>query len=168
METIKTLFKDGVKTEIEPLINWEGEGVMLKLWLAVFRRGHDVGSMRLRRHAGGAARAFEFGENDDDDDGIDEDALEDPAERAVTWHPGRISGLPSTLEESVMAFIASGFHPNTCPRLRFKLLQVVNTTITTYIKRFRVGIPQSAEGFALPGQFRFSSHFRVRHEGVDL
>lgn len=149
-DAIKELFEAGLKAEYDALTTWEGENAMIKLWDTICSSGRVLYA-RLRREAAGASRAYGFGEDHDDDDavdGIDNDAF---SESSTPWWPDLVSGLPSGLEETVLAFLVSGFDPNTNPVLRQKIKAIVTTVIDRYVSKYHVGVPFSVEGFAVPG-----------------
>ena len=151
-EVLESLFSEGLHTEYKKLADWEGDGAMVKLWDAVCDAEHVVG-MRLRREAAGASRAFGYGEdkgdetiaalhlNEDDEDG----------DRSVAWAPDLISGQPSALGETVLSLLEAGFQPQTNPVLAGKLIAIIGTAVNNFVERYKVGVPLSAEGFAVPG-----------------
>lgn len=151
LEVIEKLFINGLKAEIAKMSDWEGEGAMSRLWQAVYEEGRTA-SARLRRLALGASRALGLVQRDDDDDGdVDEELLEEFVEQSVAWYADEVSGLPSTLSETIMKFLSAGFNPMTCPVLHDKLKNTIGTMIDNYRQKFKIGVPQSAEGFAVPG-----------------
>jgi RNA-dependent RNA polymerase len=149
-DAIQNLFEAGLKAEYEALTSWEGEGAIIKLWDTVCSSG-SVLYARLRREAVGASRAYGFGQAHNDDntrDNFDEDSLSEPS---MPWTPDLISGFPSSLEESTLAFLVSGFDPISCTVLRQKIKALLNIAIDQYVARYHVGVPLSVEGFAVPG-----------------
>lgn len=153
-----TLLQRGLQELIDGLITWEGKDAMKNLWCSVSRAG-GVLSARLAREASGEARVQgHFVPDSDTDD--DEDALQlDDAvmQRSSAWWADQISGCPSSLEETVMVLLDSGFTPLNCAVLRDKLKQVVMRTIRTYVLRYRIEVPMSCSAFVVPGELLFNA-----------
>lgn len=149
------LMKDGLNELGGGLLNWDGEHAMATLWYKVARIG-GVMSARMARELAGESRARGFGARDDvEDDEDDEDAITvDTAisERSTAWWSDQISGCPSSLEETVMVLLDSGFTPTDCPVLADKLKQVLNTAINRYITRYKIDVPMSCGAFVVPGK----------------
>ncbi|KAF8342289.1 RNA dependent RNA polymerase-domain-containing protein [Cantharellus anzutake] len=134
---LNSLYCNGLHTEYKKLADWEGDLAMLKLWDAVCETEHII-RMRARREALGAARAFGLGvEKGSDAEVPDVDEDENTA--------GQM-----TLGEMVLAFLAAGFNPKTQPNLAMKLRVIMSGVIGQYIDRYKVGVPLSAEGLAVP------------------
>lgn len=87
-------------------------------------------------------------ESDDEDDIFN--TTEE--EKSSAWWRDEISGCPSSLEETVMCLIDSGFTPQNCPILRTKLERVIKTHVRSHIKMYRIDVPMSASGFLIPGK----------------
>lgn len=118
-------------------------------------RAENVPQARLRREASGLSRVLGYGdETDQTDYGYAfDDADNDLGEQSTAWAPDLVSGLPSSLAETVMAFLASGFQPWDNLVLFDKLKASLKTKIESVVVRYKVGLPMSAEGFAIPGMF---------------
>jgi hypothetical protein len=112
---------------------------------------------RRSRENPGTARAKGYSERDkdenelDDEEGISEFDLSEQAQRSSAWWGDEISGCPSSLEETIMCMIDSGFHPRECSVLRDKLNKFIKARIKDYVKSYRIDIPMSASGFLIPG-----------------
>ena len=117
---------------------------------------------RLRQEAGGSARALGLtnGWRDPwENELLGELEDEDLASESSLGIPtGALSGLPHNLAESILSFLAAGFSPNTTLLLKQKLDTFINTVTGEHLQKFRVAIPQSVEGFAVPGEFSRSFH----------
>lgn len=152
------LMKASVANIITGLTTWEGPDAMYELWLNVERAGAVCFSRRARG-AAGEARVRGFGDRQMDEDDEDEDEDEERLEhfdkaldqRSSAWWADQISGCPSSLEETVMVLLDSGFTPQECPILREKLKQVVTTKIKTRTQNYRYDIELSAGAFVIPG-----------------
>lgn len=120
-------------------------------------RAESVPQSRLRREAVGLSRALGYGDNSNqtDYDYTLDDGADDIGEQSTAWAPDLVSGLPSSLAETVMAFLASGFRPWEHIVLYDKLKALLKMTIDTVVVRYKVGLPLSAEGFAIPGRLLF-------------
>jgi RNA-dependent RNA polymerase len=153
------LMKTSVTTIVTGLTTWDGPEAMYDLWLNVERAG-AVCFARRAREAAGEARVRGFGdrqteEDEDEDEDEDEERLEgfDKAldQRSSAWWADQISGCPSSLEETVMVLLDSGFTPQECPILREKLKQVVTTKVKTRTQNYRYDIELSVGAFVIPG-----------------
>ncbi|KAL0949476.1 hypothetical protein HGRIS_009529 [Hohenbuehelia grisea] len=149
------LIKQGLDRLMGPMTAWaHGEqtsDTMLDLWAAVCKQGHVVAA-RLAREKAGEARVSGYQDRDpdveEDEDNVELDrALE---ERSSAWWADVISGCPSTLEETVMYLLESGFTPNALPVLRDKLKDVLKPLIKRYITACRIEVPMSATAFLVP------------------
>lgn len=150
----KTLMNDGLAELSAGLTCWDSgaENAMAHLWINVARSGGVI-TARLARIAAGESRARGFGDRDDEDsDDDDEDAMAQmPVQKSTAWWADPISGCPSSLEETVLVLIDSGFEPQTCPILADKLKQVLKTALDKYVFRFKMVVPMSCEALVIPG-----------------
>ncbi|KAJ7128080.1 RNA dependent RNA polymerase-domain-containing protein [Mycena filopes] len=122
---------------------------MYKLWVAV-EKSEGVLIARRMREAEGEARFRGYGEGFKDavqDEEEEEDAVQ---QRSTAWWPDYISGCPSSLAETIMTLIDSGFTPQSLPVLRDKLKQVVLAKIKYRATHFRYEVAQSASAFVVP------------------
>lgn len=149
------LLRAGLEERVAGLTTWEGHDAMQQLWVNVSRCG-GVMNARRAREAGGEARAKGYGEREAEDVEIeDEDDLEQQdnalRQRSKAWWTDEISGCPSSLEETVMVLLDSGFTPQNCAVLRSKLQTVVKKTINSYVLKYRIDVPMSCTAFLVPG-----------------
>jgi hypothetical protein len=113
---------------------------------------------RRAREEPGLARVkgySDHGSDEDDSELEDEDGfklLETTEQQSSAWWRDEISGCPSSLEETVMCLIDSGFTPQNCPILRKKLETVIKGYVKHHIKSYRINVPMSASGFLIPGK----------------
>ncbi|EIN08814.1 hypothetical protein PUNSTDRAFT_44349 [Punctularia strigosozonata HHB-11173 SS5] len=137
------------------LTDFDRPNAMRNLWYQI-AKARSVLSQRRARYAAGEARAlglgsYDYVEEDDGDDGGDGDF--DPAfhEQSAAWWPDEISGSPSTLEETVMALLDSGFTP-ACGVLASKLDNVIRSILMNFVKppRFKIELPMSCTAFITP------------------
>ncbi|KAF5331032.1 hypothetical protein D9619_005263 [Psilocybe cf. subviscida] len=158
------LLKASINETVQGLTTWEGHDTMFNLWCAVERTGGVLAGRRARE-AVGEARVRGFRNRSADEEDLDEDEGDEegdgplgmmnnsPAQRSVAWWADQVSGCPSTLEDTVMVLLDSGFTPQTSPILREKLKQVVIKTIQNRMRRLRFELPQSCTAFAVPDPF---------------
>lgn len=117
-----------------------------------------MGARRARENPG-TARAKGYSERDkdelelDDEEGFSEFDNNERGQRSSAWWVDEISGCPSSLEETIMCLIDSGFLPAECPVLRDKLHKFIRARLRDYIKSYRIEIPMSASAFLIPGMF---------------
>ncbi|KAJ7638893.1 RNA dependent RNA polymerase-domain-containing protein, partial [Roridomyces roridus] len=120
---------------VTPLVTWDGPDAMVKLCRAVDKSGGVMASRMARRNTVMAARQ---------------------GDQAVStaWWMDEISGCPSSLEETCLELLTSGFNPATCSVLRSKLEKVVDGGVKRHIESYRIDIPSgmSAMGFLVPDE----------------
>lgn len=147
------LLQKGLKELVEPLLEWKSQKDMMTLWCNV-RRLAGVMSARRAREDVGLARVKGYSEKEaeeEQDDEIGSDSR--PSEQdAVAWWRDEISGCPSSLEETIMYMLDSGFTPQECPVLRDKLHKFIKGRVAHYIKSYRIDVPMSASAFMVPGK----------------
>jgi len=159
------LLRESLEEVVTPLLDWDGPDAMCRLWAAVAREGRVLGA-RAARQAAGMARvrglrgfdpderdADDFGGDDDDENGI---ADAPPKKQSSAWWSDEISGCPSSLEETVLVFLDSGFTPMKNPILAQKLRAVIKKTIKSHASKCRIVIPMSCAAFIVPGEFLLS------------
>ncbi|KAJ7039848.1 RNA dependent RNA polymerase-domain-containing protein [Mycena alexandri] len=144
---------------VDALLFWskelgrDGPEFMYKLWVAV-ERSEGVLMARRAREAVGEARFRGYGESFKDaaqDDDEEEDLFDAAAQqRSTAWWPDYISGCPSSLAETIMSLLDSGFTPQSLPVLRDKLKQVVLKKIKYRSTHFKYEVAQSASAFVVP------------------
>lgn len=151
------LLHQGLEELVEPLLQWEGPYAMRNLWCNICRLG-GVMSARRAREEPGLARARGYSERGSDEDDLDEDDLNfsdtTEEEKSSAWWRDEISGCPSSLEETVMCLIDSGFTPQNCPILRTKLERVIQEHVKHHIESYKINVPMSASAFIVPGKIR--------------
>jgi hypothetical protein len=133
------------------------------LWQQVARTGGVIAARRARE-AGGEARAKGYGEVVHEELAVeDEDDLQLGSglrEHSTAWWSDPVSGCPSTIEETIIGLLDSGFTPENCAVLRDKLKQVVKIRINAYVNRFKIEVPMSCTAFVVPGKnVHFFFHF---------
>lgn len=148
--SLLSLFENQLKAELEEVIDLAEPHSLVKLYDFV-SRAESVPNARLRREALGLSRALGYGEELDQSD-YDVDADDGLGEQSMAWAPDLVSGLPSSIAETVMAFLAAGFHPWQNRLLFDKVAALLKMTMENVIVRYKVSVPLSAEGFAIPGE----------------
>ncbi|KAF8897616.1 RNA dependent RNA polymerase-domain-containing protein [Infundibulicybe gibba] len=133
------LLRRGLDESISPLLQWEGEDAMRTLWRSLCQRGVY-------------ARAMGYSERDAEEMEEDEDGFRqvDPDQRSSAWWGDDVSGCPSSLEETAMTLLDSGFTPQECPILRQKIKSVIETSVKNYVETCRIDIPMSVTAFLVP------------------
>lgn len=148
------LMKESIQEMATSLTTWEGPNAMFDLWANVERAG-GVFAGRRAREAVGEARARGYSNrspDEEEDEQADDDELDSRKNyRSTPWWGDQISGCPSTLEETVMVLLDSGFTPQTSPILREKLKQVITKKVENRSSNIRFEVKQSASAFVVPG-----------------
>lgn len=158
-EVFVELFKASLNEKITPLLDWDGREKLLELWVHMQRRGGVLVSRRARekpdqaRLQGWTNRDLDETEVEDED-GFTQLDFDDSSEigRSVAWAPDPVGGSPSSLEETVISLLDSGFEPKTCPVLREKLMIAIKGYIRREVKSYHPEVPLSASGFIVPGK----------------
>ena len=150
------LLRQGLKEKIEPLLEWEGPDAMRNLWCNMRRLGGVMAARRAREDAG-IARVkgyLEFETDEVELEDEDDCKLLDTTDqqKSSAWWGDEISGCPSSLEETVMYFIDSGFTPQDCPVLRSKLEKALKGYVKRYVKSYKIDVPMSATAYIIPGK----------------
>jgi RNA-dependent RNA polymerase len=149
------LFSDllcqSLQDTVSSLLDWDGKDAMFRLWGAVAREGNVIAS-RIARESAWTARAsgIHWQLGDQEDDSYDD---ESSSLHSVAWWGDEISGCPSSLEETVMAFLDSGFHPSSNAILSEKLCIVTKKAVKTCISKSRIKVPMSCRALIVPGIF---------------
>ncbi|KAJ7608107.1 RNA dependent RNA polymerase-domain-containing protein [Mycena polygramma] len=185
VETIINLSENGVPSSVfvdlleqtlagtlEPLTCWEGPMAMERLWCAVAHIGGVISS-RLARQDTILARVKGYSERGNEATDISTEEEEIPAQsQSIAWWEDEISGCPSSLEETVMALLDSGFCPKTCNILRYKLRMIIDGYINRYLHSYRLELPPgfSAMAFLVPDELDVlgTGEFFFRSSGRDL
>ena len=150
------LFRNSLSSTIDSLLDWDGQDAMPRLWAAVFKKW-NVMAARIARESTWTARARGVQLYEQEDDSEDEEADDaDSLPQSTAWWGDDISGCPSSLEETVMSFLDSGFHPASNSILAEKLHILVKNTVKSSMGKYRVKIPMSCSAFVVPGMCHFS------------
>ncbi|RDX54626.1 hypothetical protein OH76DRAFT_1341007 [Lentinus brumalis] len=166
-ERFGELFQLNIRECLDALLDWQkalsdaagkhadsDQAEMKLLWHALSREG-GVMSARLARESPGTARvAGHIAEDREEEEWDDEDGLTqlDRAieDRSSAWWGDPISGQPSSLEETCMVMLDSGFSPATNLCLRAKLKEVAKKVVKTFRTRYRFAVPMSCSAFIVP------------------
>ncbi|KAA1476614.1 hypothetical protein DENSPDRAFT_827653 [Dentipellis sp. KUC8613] len=169
-ECFRALMRASLVEAVDALVgDWLSENAMLRLWDAVAREG-GVMAARSARQAAGLARVRGLRAFDVDDDDDDEEGGEGRV-RSSAWWADEISGCPSSLEETVLVMLDSGFRPDEEYVLSQKLHEVTKKAIKSQVSKGRVIVPMGCSAFIVPdptgklqpGQIYFrSSHFNLK------
>ena len=147
------LLIQSLKDTASALLLWDGPDAMTQLWATVFKEG-NIGAGHIAKKYSWTARASGVRSyNDQDIADDDDDEHDDSFFHSTAWWLDEISGCPSSLEETVLAFLDSGFHPSTNSILAAKLHEVAKTAIKNSISKSRVRIPMSCRALIVPGIF---------------
>jgi len=145
------LFSQSIEETILPLLNWDGPYAMAQLWAAIAKQGNVMAS-RIARESAWTARAYGIQPPNQDDSS---ENYEEDDTHSLAWWGDDISGCPSSLEETVMAFLDTGFHPATNPILAEKLHHVANKAVKTCTSKLRLTVPMSCSALIVPGMLLY-------------
>jgi hypothetical protein len=152
------LFCQSMDSIVSPLLDWDSQDAMPQLWAAVSRQG-NVMAARKARESAWTARACGVQHYDHDDSSEDDDSDEEDGDtsfsHSTAWWGDDISGCPSSLEETVMTFLDTGFHPATNSILAEKLHIIAKKAVKSCISKYRVTIPMSCSALVVPGMLDF-------------
>ena len=153
------LLVQSLKDTTSSLLSWDGSDAMAQLWATVFK-DFNIMSGRIARKSSWTTRAsgIRFYNDQDDVHDDDDESNNDETSHSIAWWGDEISGCPSSLEETVLAFLDSGFHPFTNPILAARLHEVAKTAVKTSIVKSRVKVPLSCRALIVPGTL---SHFLI-------
>ncbi|TCD71443.1 hypothetical protein EIP91_010149 [Steccherinum ochraceum] len=140
-----------IQERLDRLMNWRDTSQSLKvLWDNVSREG-NVFSARLGRIHTAAARALGLRYEDPDEEVDDDvDVVDGVVEQSSAWWGDPISGQPSSLEETVMLLLDSGFSPAHCPVLALKLVEVQRKALKSCTQKVKLEVPHSCTAFIVP------------------
>jgi RNA-dependent RNA polymerase len=145
------LFCQSMHDTISPLLDWNGQDAMPQLWANVSQEGNVVAG-RIARESAWTARARGLQDYDHDASSEDEEVDSDiSSSHSTAWWGDDISGCPSGLEETVMTFLDSGFHPATNPILAEKLRIIAKKAVKSCMSKYRVTVPMSCSALIVPG-----------------
>jgi RNA-dependent RNA polymerase len=167
--SICQLMKRSIDGIVDPLLDWhlddedpntsDNSRASLALWVNYERAGSVIRSRRAREEVA-LARINGFSGGVLTNESAQElDELEEVLEHSAEWFPDRVSGCPSSLEETIIEFLDSGFHPKTCPMLREKMNQVLHSTVSRAVENYTIELPFSASAWIIPGVSFFFCYF---------
>ncbi|KAI0746913.1 RNA dependent RNA polymerase-domain-containing protein [Daedaleopsis nitida] len=158
------LMRVDIDKRVSALLDWgesddpsKRNSEMKLLWDALAKEG-GIMSARLSREDCGRARASGYVvEDQEDDEWDDEDGLtqldKSLREQSSAWWEDLVSGCPSSLEETCMTLLDSGFRPESCNVLRAKLREVARKAVRTFDTRYRFAVPMSCSAFIVPDPY---------------
>ena len=148
-QVFEELLREGLTKIFTSLTQWDDIGAMPLLWSNVNNLG-GVTRSRLQKVARGLARAiglakrFDMDREDAEDDDDDDDSEMDPGSKS--------------LHQTVLDLIQAGFSPKSSPLLYEKMRWVLKQAMEHFLEKYHIEVPQSAEGFIVPGVCRVSVH----------
>ncbi|KAI0293977.1 RNA dependent RNA polymerase-domain-containing protein [Russula brevipes] len=138
-QTFTDLLCQSLDHTISALLHWD-----------VCKEG-SVMAARLARESSWTARARGVQPDSQQEGGDDNEPDDnDSTPQSIAWWGDEISGCPSSIEETVMAFLDTGFHPASNAILAEKLHIVAKKAVKTCISKFRVTIPMSCSALIVP------------------
>ncbi|KAI9508083.1 RNA dependent RNA polymerase-domain-containing protein [Russula earlei] len=144
------LFSQSIDDTISTFLNWDGKDAMLQLWATVFKEG-KIMATRIARESSWTARARGFQLYDQEDNNEDTEADDDnDSSHSKAWWGDATSGCPSSLEETVLTFLDTGFSPASNSMLAAKLHIVAKKVVTSCLSNYRITIPMSCSAFIVP------------------
>ncbi|KDR73737.1 hypothetical protein GALMADRAFT_251555 [Galerina marginata CBS 339.88] len=159
-EEFARMLRTSIRELVRGLTTWDGKDAMYDLWTNVERAGgvltgrrarEAVGEARVRGYSNRSPEDVELEEEEADEDGLS--SVEPAVPRSLAWWTDQTSGCPSTLEETVMVLLDTGFCPQNSPILREKLKQVVVKKIEGRTQNLRFEVEQSCTAFAVPDPY---------------
>lgn len=140
------------------LLTWDGPDAMAQLWATIFKES-NIMSSRVARESSWTARASGVKFHNDQEDAVDDDDDETNDDgsllHSIAWWGDETSGCPSSIEEIVLGFLDSGFHPSTNSILAARLHEVAKKAVKAAITKSRIKIPMSCRALIVPGIFPF-------------
>lgn len=145
------LIREDLGKRVEKLTSWTKP---LELSVAVAKEGGVI-PQRLSRLAAGSARSKGYIFEDRQEELEDEDNL-DHLDRALgdqstPWWDDPLGGSPSTLEDTVLSLLSSGFDPEGCGVLRSKCNAVAKTRLKPFQTKYHIAVDMSCAAFVIPG-----------------
>ena len=145
-----------IENAISPLLHWDGKDAMPQLWAAVAGEC-NVMAARVALESAWTARArgvagMQQYDQDESNAGFEDD---DSLPQSIAWWGDDISGCPSSLGETVLTFLDTGFHPATNAVLAERLDHVARQAVKSCISKNRVTIPMSCSALIVPGMLLF-------------
>ncbi|EAU84823.2 RNA-directed RNA polymerase [Coprinopsis cinerea okayama7 len=147
------LLSECISAIVTPLLQWDSDDSAHTLWYLVQKLGGVLSAKRARESAG-TARVQGYSERDldenewDDEDGFTQ--LDLAEQKAPAWWADPISGCPSSLEETVLEFLDSGFMPQSCHVQREKLKHIIRRFIKNISKTYRMTALMSCSAWIIP------------------
>ena len=156
------LLNQSLKDIILSLLTWDSPDDMIHLWAFIFQDG-NIMSNRIAKASSWTARAlgvraYDLDDANDDDEPDDDNSLP----HSTAWWGDEVSGCPSSIEETVLAFLDTGFHPSTNLILAAKLHEVAKKTVKSAILKSRVKVPMSCRALIVPGILFYFLIFRKK------
>lgn len=151
--TIIGFIKDSLTERIDNLTTWNGPDGCLRLWHYDMREGNVINARRAREEVS-TARVKGYVLEDSKTAGYadEEDEIDGGlGEHSSAWWWDPVSGCPSSLEETAMVLLDSGFDPATSPVLREKQLNVAKKALKSALTKYRAHVPMSCSAWAVPG-----------------
>ncbi|THU89976.1 hypothetical protein K435DRAFT_276844 [Dendrothele bispora CBS 962.96] len=153
-EVFLDLCRDALKEVVEGLTTWQGEDAMFHLWKNVEQAEHVIIS-RLSRESvtNGRLKGFDNPRDNDPTENENDNFNEIHEQRSTAWWPDLISGCPSSMSETAMALLDSGFQPSSCAYLMDKLQNITKSAIKNLVNKSHYDIPQSATALVIPDPY---------------
>ncbi|KAK1223266.1 hypothetical protein PQX77_013854 [Marasmius sp. AFHP31] len=152
------ILKKNLADTIKPLLDWGGSDsdtpAMLRLWHAVEQSENVITQRRTRQDV----TNIRFkGYNEQERDLIGEDDLDGvggvEGRHSTAWWPDPHSGCPSSIAETIMGLLSSGFTPRNNAVMRNKLYRLIQSKITRKCTKHNWEILESATAFAVPDPY---------------
>ncbi|KAH9962190.1 RNA dependent RNA polymerase-domain-containing protein, partial [Russula dissimulans] len=147
-EIFADLFSQSISEKVTLLLDWDGQDSMAQLWATVFKEG-GIMAARVARESSWTARAHGV-ELYNQEESSDDEADDLSSSHSTAWWGDDISGSPSSLEETVIALLDSGFSPMSNSILAEKLHIVAKKAVKSCMSKYRVTIPMSCSAFIVP------------------
>ncbi|THH27948.1 hypothetical protein EUX98_g6245 [Antrodiella citrinella] len=143
------MMRISVEERLSRLMDWTDTTESLRvLWNSVAREGGIFSARLARAHASQArALGYRYEDPEEIEDELDGDGV---MEKSSAWWDDPVSGQPSSLEETVLHLLDSGFSPSASPILAMKLCEVARKAVASCTSKFKVEVNQSCIAFCIP------------------
>ncbi|TRM67733.1 RNA dependent RNA polymerase-domain-containing protein [Schizophyllum amplum] len=160
-DAFKALFEESVSSIYEPLLDWDGENAMQRLYAAVNSLGgvvaaraarQDVQRARLHGHVDRHSEVLDDADEETTYEETTDDAVVDGADTpyAIAGWEDPTSGCPAMPAEIVCMMLQAGFRPQECDFLRERLQTFTRTFTSRSIQRMRIDVMHSFSAWIVP------------------
>ncbi|KAF9254988.1 hypothetical protein L218DRAFT_1009050 [Marasmius fiardii PR-910] len=148
-DTFAEILKTNLRASLKPLMEWgEGEPTdMMRLWHVV----DEVDNVSFKRQVRDYTTELRF--RGLENDSRPKEGELDEEEQGYSWCPDPSSGCPTSISETIVEMLSSGFNPQGCAFLRTKIFDLLKSLIRRKCSKHNWEIEQSAISFAVPDPY---------------